>query len=487
MISNKLGNKAFRAVIWSALDRIFLTFFVFFIGIILARLLSPREFGLIGIVTFFIAISSQLIDGGFTQAIIRKDKATQTDYSTIFFFNIIIALFLYFILYLLAEDISIFFGESDLNLIIKYLGLILIFHSLGIVQQAKLTRKIDFKSQMKVSIFSSTFSGFLGLYLAYTGHGIWSLVWMQLSNRILMTLLLWVIIRWIPSIQFSFKSFNEMFSFGYKMMLSSLIYSINRNFHLFIIGKYISPTELGYYTRAEKFNQAPSEGLSAVIERVSYPTLSSIKDDSSKLSLAYKRIIKSSMFVTFPLMITLAFISNNLILTLIGSQWTPAIPYLQLLCFLGMLVPLHVSNLNLLKVVGRSDLFLKLEILKAFLSLPAFAVCLYIGVQEFIIAMIITSFLVFFLNSHLSGKYIEYSSFNQIYDLLPMFLVSILVGYVAFVSGNLLENNFHLEVQVVLLIQVLLVFILYLIINEILRFDDYLFIKRKIKQSISND
>jgi len=483
----KLSNRAFKAVIWSALDRIFLTFFVFFVGILLARLLSPKEFGLIGIVTFFIAIFSQLIDGGFTQAIIRKDRATQADYSTIFFFNLISAGLLYLILYLTSEDISVFFGEPDLNLIIKCSGLILIFHSLGIVQQAKLTRKLDFKSQMKISLISSILSGFLGLYLAFNQYGVWSLVLMQLSNRLLMTILLWILIKWIPSPTFSLESFKQMFSFGYKMMLSSLIYSANRNLHLFIIGKYISTSDLGYFTRAEKFSQAPSEGLSAVIERVSYPTLSSIKNNSSDLSVGYKRIIQTSMFITFPLMITLAFIADNVIITLIGSQWSQAIPYFQLLCFLGILVPLHVSNLNLLKVVGRSDLFLKLEILKAFLSLPAFAVCFYVGIREFIIAMIVTSFLAFFLNSYLSGRYVNYSSLNQLYDLSPMFIVSFLVGYSAFLVGNLVESIYSMETHTTLMVQIIFSLAIYFIVSELFRFKEYLYIKRKIKQVLTDE
>lgn len=480
MNSKKLSEKTFSALLWSAADRIFLTCFVFIIGIILARLLSPEDFGIIGLVSFFILLSRQFIDGGFTQAIIRKDVAEQSDFSTIFIFNILIGFLVYIILFLSSEHIAILFDEPILEDVIKVIGFIVIIDSLGVVQQAKLTRQIDFKSQTKISMVSSLLSSILGVWLAYNSFGLWSLVYMQLCNRILMNILLWYFTKWIPSLEFNLTSFKEMFSFGYKLLISSLIYTTNKNVHILLIGKYFSTADLGYYNRAEKFNQAPSEGISAVIERVTYPSLSSIKDNKHKLSRTYRRIVKSTMFITFAAMITLAAISDNLIVSLIGAKWIPVISYLQLLCFLGMLVPLHVINLNLLKVEGRSDIFLYLEIIKVALSIPAFLVCIYIGIEEFIIALIITSFLAFLLNSHLSGKLINYSSLNQLKDISPSFIVSLTIGFLVFVFGDYLAASFSFQAQIILFFQMILSVILFIVINELVKLDDYLYIKTKV-------
>lgn len=484
MVNLSFGEKTFTALLWSATDRFFLTVFVFIVGIILARLLTPEDFGIIGLVTFFIVLSRQFIDGGFTQAIIRKDVAEQVDYSTIFLFNILIGFLIYILLFFSSEYIAIFFNEPILVDVIKIIGIIIIIDSLGVVQQAKLTRKIDFKSQTKISMISSFLSSFLGILLAYNGYGVWSLVYMQFSNRLLMTLLLWYFTSWIPSLEFSVSSFKEMFSFGYKLLISSLIFTTNKNLHVLLIGKYSSTVDLGYYNRAEKFNQAPSEGISAAIERVTYSSLSSIKNNKQKLSKAYRRIIKSTMFITFTVMMFLSAVADNLILSLIGLKWFSVISYLQLLCFLGMLVPLHVMNLNLLKVAGRSDIFLYLEIIKIILSVPAFLVCIYIGIKEFIIALIITSFLSFILNSHLSGKLINYSSLSQLRDISPSFLLSLILGVLVFLIGDYLDTSFSFQTLTILSLQIVSAFVLFLTINEIIRLDDYLYIKTKITSKL---
>ncbi len=477
---NSLKQKTINGLTWSLIDNISRYGIQFIAGIILARLLTPKEFGLIGMIAIFIAISSSFVNSGFTQAIIRKRDATQTDYSTIFYFNITTSIIFYFVLFFASAAISNFFKEPKLVLIVKLLGLTLIFDSFAIVQRAKLTKRINFKLQTRVSVIASISSGIIGIIMAYAGYGVWSLVVKLLARHALTSLFLWIWNKWKPTLEFSIKAFKEMFSFGYKLLLSGLLNTAYQNIYLLIIGKFFSATELGYYTRADQFKKLPSQNITTVIQRVSYPVLSEMQNDIPKLKEAYRRLIKSTMLITFTLMLILAAVAKPLILTLIGEKWLPSVIYLQLLCFSGMLYPLHAINLNMLQVQGRSDLFLNLEIAKKILAVPAIIIGVYFGIQVMIIAMTFNSFIAFFLNSYYSGKLIGYSSLNQLKDILPSFLLAVFVGSVVFFTGYLLEipNLFKL------LIQIFLGIALSVGIAELLCFNDYLYLKEIISQHL---
>ena len=445
-----LRQKTLSGLKWSFADSFVNQGIQFLVGIILARLLSPSEFGLIGMITVFIAISQTFIDSGFTQALIRKNDCTQKDYSTVFYFNLLVGLVFYIILFFSAGTISNFYKEPQLLLLVRVLGINLLINAAGLIQRTILTKKINFKLQTKISIIASILSGIVAITMAYMGFGVWSLVCKTITQNILITLLLWLWNKWKPLLIFSFISFKEMFSFGSKLLLSGLIDTIYNNVYYLIIGKIFSAKELGYYTRADQFNKLPSSNLSSIIQRVSYPVLSKIQDDIVDLKKAYQKLIKSTMFVTFISMVGMAAMAKPLILTLIGTKWLPAVPYLQLLCFAGMLYPLHALNLNMLSVKGRSDLFLKLEIIKKLLAVPIITIGIFWGIKEMIVGLIINSFIEYFLDSYWSGKLVNYPVKEQVKDILPSFLLALFMGIIMALPAYLLSfyHDFILLIQI---------------------------------------
>jgi O-antigen/teichoic acid export membrane protein len=468
-----LKQKTVTGLFWSFIDSFASQGIQFIVGLILARLLSPREFGLIGILTIFIAISQSFIDSGFTSALIRKNNCTQNDYSTIFYFNIFVSIFSYLLLFLLSGSISLFFKEPMLKPLIQVLGIGLIFNSLGLIQRTILTKELNFKLQMRVSIIASIGSGILAVSMAYKGCGVWSLVALTLSRFGLSSVLLWVWSTWKPILIFSKKSFNELFSFGSKLLISGLIDTTYRNLYYFIIGKFFTAAELGYFTRADQFQALPSQNLYGVIAKVTFPVLSSIQKDLVKLKAAYKKLVKSTMLITFVLMIGLAAVAKPMILTLIGEKWLPAVIYLQMLCFVGMFYPLQALNLNMLQVQGRSDLFLRLEIIKKILAIPTILLGVFFGIKIMIFGMMVNTLIAYYLNSYWSGKFIGYSTLQQIKDIIPSFCLAALVGIVVFITGNILNFSDLFK----LIIQILLGALLTIGISEILHLEDFKFIK----------
>ena len=470
-----LKKRTVSGLTWSAVDNIAVNGIQFVVGIILARLLTPKEFGLIGMIIIFIAISRSITDSGFTQALVRKNNCKQVDYSTVFFFNIGVSFILYLILFLISGSVSNFFDEPKLELILKILGLTLIIDSFAIVQRARLTKRIDFKLQTKVTLVASISSGVIAIIAAYKGLGVWSLVIKLIIQQLMTSLFLWFWNKWRPSLEFSFRSFKEMFAFGYKLLISGLLNTLYKNIYLLIIGKFFSATELGYYTRADQFKRLPSENITTVIQRVTYPVLSTIQDDIPRLKNAYRQIIKSTMLISFFIMITLSAIARPLILTLIGEKWLPAVVYLQLLCFVGMSYPLHAINLNMLNVQGRSDIFLKLEIAKKILAVPVIVIGIMLGIKAMIIGMIFNSIVAFFLNSYYSGKLIGYSSFSQLKDVIPSFLFALIIGLIIFVTGELLK----VSSGATLIIQIVLSALLFFSFNELFKMKDYIYLKKE--------
>lgn len=428
MSSKSLKNKTINGVSWSLLDNIANYGISFVVGLILARLLSPEEFGILGMITVFIAISNTIVDCGFSNALIRKSDVSERDYNTVFYFNFLIGLVLYISLYACTPLISQFFHEPQLTPVTRVMCLVLIVNSLSIIQRTILVKNIDFKIQTKVSLISSVLSGMIGIGMAFTGYGVWSLVMQQLSRQVLQTILLWTYSKWRPRLEYSQQSFNELFGFGSRLLLSGIIDTIYRNIYYLIIGRFYSTGQLGQYTRAEQFNTIFSSNLTAIVQRVSYPVLSSIQNEPERLKQAYQRVIKSTMLVSFACMLGLAAVARPLIQILIGEQWLPAANYLQIICFSGMLYPLHAINLNILQVVGRSDVFLKLEIIKKIIAVIPITLGFFYGIEFMLWGSVGTSLIAYFLNCHFSARYIDYSVWEQIKDIMPAFLTSGVMG-----------------------------------------------------------
>jgi teichuronic acid exporter len=475
-----LKHKTVHGLFWNFLDNFSRLGIGFITGIILARLLTPREFGLVGMVTIFIAISQSIIDSGFTQALIRKKNCTQADYSTVFFFNLVIGILIYFILFLSTGLISDFFNEPKLNQIIPVIGLSIVINSLGLIQSTILTKKLNFKLQTKISVISTVVSGIIGIGMAYAGYGVWSLVFRAVSASLAGLTFLWLWNTWKPSWVFNYVSFREMFSFGSKLLVSGVIDKIYTNIYLLVIGKYFSAAELGYFTRANMFQRLPSENITKVIQRVSYPVLSSIKDDENRLRSGYQKLIKSTMLITFVLMIGMAASAKPMVLALVGDKWLPSVIYLQLLCFVGVFYPLHALNLNVLNVKGRSDLFLKLEIFKKILAIPVIAIGIYYGITEMIVAMIIASFISYFINSYYSGRLIQYNTLTQIKDILPSFLLALANGILIYLIGYFMKA----PTAVIYITQIFASIIFVVSLAELFMLKDYLYIKAIVKEKL---
>ncbi|MEG2278304.1 MAG: lipopolysaccharide biosynthesis protein [Odoribacter sp.] len=468
-----LKDKTINGAIWSLVDNVAGSGITFFVGLLLARLLSPEEFGVIGMLTIFIAISNSFVDSGFSNALIRKNNVREIDYNTVFYFNLFVGICCYILLFIASPAISRFFREPQLVAITRVLGLILIINALAIIQRTQFIKKIDFKTQTKVSVISSVSSGGIGIGMAFADYGVWSLVGQQLSRQLFNTLFLWIYSKWRPACEFSTGSFKEMFSFGSKLLFSGLLNTIYQNIYYLIIGRFYSADQLGQYTRAEQFNTIFSNNLTSVVQRVSYPVLSSIQDESERLKEAYRKIIKITMLVTFACMLGLAAMAKPLILVLIGEKWLPAVVYLQILCFSGMLYPLHAINLNILQVKGRSDIFLKLEIIKKMIGIVPILIGIFYGIEFMLLISVFISIIAYFLNSYYSAQLINYSVWFQIKDILPVFGVSL------FVAISMWALSFLSIANILLLpLQCFVGIILAIVIYEKLNLSEYLEIKQ---------
>lgn len=452
---------------WSFADNLANSGITFLVGIVLARLLSPEEFGVLGMITIFIVVSNTIIDSGFSNALIRKNNANHIDYNTVFYFNLLISVFLYVLLYSCAPLISSFFHEPSLVIITRVLGVVLIINSLSIIQRTLFVKKVDFKTQTKISLISSLSSGLGGIIMAYYGYGVWSLVFQQIVRQLVATILFWIYSSWRPLWEFSYYSFKELFGYGSKLLFSSLLDTLCNNIYYLVIGRYYSAYQLGQYSRAEQFNMI-SGNMIAVIQKVSLPVLCSIQDDDESLKKAYKKLIKLSMAITFSFMLCLAAIANPLIIVLIGEQWKDAILYLQIICFSGMIIPLHGINLNLLQVKGFSNLFLKLEIYKKIIIIIPIIVGVFYGVTAMLGVNVFVAFLSFILNSMYSKKIINYSTLEQLIDILPSFLISLLVALIVW-----FVNFWNLSAPITLFLQCNLCFFLNIYLHKIFRREIY--------------
>ena len=428
MAEQSLKDKTVKGVAWSGIDNVAHFGVAFVVSVVLARLLSPDDYGLIGIIAIFTAVCQTLINAGFTTALIRKKDATDDDYNTVFIVNLGMSLLLYSIIFICSPLISDFFNREELINLTRVSSLGMIIGALALVQQTRLTKRIDFKSQTKITITASLASGVVGIAMAFLGLGVWALVAQQLVAQLLRTILLWYVNKWIPRMQFSSVSFHELFGFGWKMMVSGLIDTVWKELYQDGVGKFYSPATLGQYTRAKQFSTLFSSNLTSVIQRVTYPVLSNIQDDKERMVSAYRRIIKTTMFITAVCMLFLGAISEPLLHCLIGPKWHEAATYLPLICLTGSTYPLHAINLNMLQVQGRSDLFLGLEVIKKIIAIGPLMVGAFVGIMPMLYTNIITTIIAYFLNSYYSGKFVGYSSWMQLKDIAPSYALATLMA-----------------------------------------------------------
>lgn len=459
-------------MLWSGADAFLSQGVSFLIGIILARLLSPDEYGLIGICLIFNVVLNGIVDSGFSTSLIRKKEIDSIDYSTMFYTNMGISIFLYLILFCISPLVADFFSRPQLTELIRVTGLVLIINALSIVQVTVLTKRLDFKTKTKASLFAAVSSGLIGILMAYMGYGVWALVGQHLLKQILFTAVLWFCNRWYPMWAFSKTSFDYMWGFGWKLLLSGLLNNAWNQLYQLVVGKFYSPATLGQYTRSKEYAGIFSSNLTLIIQRVSYPVLSELQDDQQKMLSAYRKVIRMTMFVTTVCMISLAAVSEPLILSLIGPKWYEASTYLPLICISMSLYPLHAINLSILQVMGRSDIFLYLEIIKKVFSIIPILVGVYVGIYSMLCASIIIGVVNLYVNSWYTGKKLGYTFFRQLLDIAPFYALSFIVAIAVYFLKYL-----PLEEWVILSFQLVLGCFVFILLCELSKMSEYVELK----------
>lgn len=419
-----LRDRAVSGVKWSFVDRSVQMVLEFIIGIVLARLLSPAEFGLIGMLTIFLALSEIMVDSGLSQALIVKTNCTNKDYCTIYYTNVIIGLLSYIALYAISAPVSVFFNQPELTLLLRVLGINTIINSFGIVETTIYTKQINFKIQTKISFIASLLSGIIGIVMAIMGMGVWSLVYRQIIRNVIRVFLLHFYSTWRPALLFSIQSLRESFSFGSKLLFVSVLNVAFNNVYSIAIGKFFRVEDLGLYTKAKQFKDIPVQYIDGTVLRVSYPLLASISDDENQLINAYSKYIKLSFFVTALAMAWLFVSANEVIMLLLGEQWSQSALYLRPLCLVGMIYPLHTINQNIFKIKRRTDLFVYLELIKKSFTVFSVIVGVLWGLTAMLYMMVLNSIVSYVLTTQFTGRIVAFTLWKQLKSILPTALFS---------------------------------------------------------------
>lgn len=468
-MSESLKNKTVKGTVWSTLERFSVQGIHFLVMILMARILTPADYGIVGMLAIFIAVSQSLVDSGFSQALIRKQDRSEIDNSTVFYFNIAVGIGMYLILFFSAPLIADFYNEPLLVPITRAIGLSVVFNSLAVVQRALLTVSLDFKTQAKASFIGAIVSGAIGITMAYTGFGVWAIVWQQLSNLAVVTVLLWILSHWKPIWAYSWNSFKELFGFGSKLLASGLLDTVFRNLYLIVIGKFFKASDIGYYTRAHQFTDFASSNITGIFQRVTYPVLCTIQDDDTRLRDVYRRLLKTSAFIIFPLIMGMAGVAKPMIISFLTEKWLFSAILIQILCFSQMWYPVHAINLNLLQVKGRSDLFLKLEIIKKMVTVVILCITIPLGLIAMCIGTIVSSLISLIINTYYTGKLIHLGFFKQMKDLLPTLLLSITTGTAVYLTVTYIPMNSWLALAVGVIEGI----VLYAALAKLLRFSEF--------------
>lgn len=439
---NALRKRAFKGVIWSAVERFSVQFIQFIISIILARILLPSDFGLIAIVMIIINVLQTINETGFGAALINKQSRDELDFSTVFVLNIFLGFFLYTVLYILAPSISIFFKQPQLTHLSRLIGLNLIITSFVVVQRTKLMIKVDFKTQAKASFISVVISGIVGIYTAYNGFGAMALVIQSLLNNALNTLLIWTFVKWKPKLQLSFNRLKSLFDFAYKLILARLINTVFEEAYSFAIGKVYTPEQLGYFNRAKSFQTLSSNNIAGIVQRVSTPILCEVQNDHNQLSNILIKFITSTAFIVYPLLFGMFVLAKPLVSVLLTDKWLPAAGMLKILCPVGLFYVISTFNRNVFNATGRTDWALKTEIMKKIIFIGIIIFSIYFGFKALLISQIVIAIIEFVVDTHYTQKQIGITPIQQLKSLNGIILASFAMALLVGISTYFIENNF---------------------------------------------
>lgn len=434
MSKENLRHKTKVGIYWQFFSQLATYGMQFIIGVVMARMLSPEDYGITALPAVFIAIAQVFVESGFTSALIRKDECTEKDLATSLYYSLIVGLLCYGVLYFMSPCIADFYDIPILTKLTRVTALVFLISPLTTPQQVILNRRVDFKTIARVSIANKLLSGVVGIYAAYIGFGLWALVIANLTSALLLFVFNWMAVRWFPKEGWSTESFKYLWGYGGKVLLTFLIDRIYINITPIVVGKYYSTSDLGTYNRAHQYAQLPSQQITGVVQQVTFPILSKIKHDDNKLEVNYRKILRVTAFVVFPIMFLMAVLAEPFIILLVTERWAACIPYLRLMCFWLMWLPIHSLNLNLLLIKGRSDLFLRLEIIKKIVGLSIMAITLPMGIMSFIVGSIINSIISLFINTYYTGKLIHIGFLKQMLDIAPILVLCVVMAVFSYIT-----------------------------------------------------
>lgn len=421
----EIKDKTIAGLKWSVIERFSLQITTFVIGLIMARLLSPSDYGVIGMLSIFLAISQTFIDSGFGNALIRRLNNKDIDFCTVFYFNIVVSTVCYLLLFILAPYIADFFNYPLLKNVLRVVPINLFISSLNAVHIAKFTIAVDFKTLAKCSLISTILSGIAGILMAYNGLGVWALVFQQVIHTVITTLAIWHYSRWRPRLAYSWQSFHELFSYGSKLLMAGLLHTVYNNLSSLVIGKFYTPKDLGNYSRGDGFASLACSNITGVLQRVTFPIFAKLQNDDEHLIHVYRKYISFTSMVIFFVMVLLAALSKPLIIFLLTDKWEGAVIYSQILCFAWMFDHICAMNLNILQVKGRSDLFLRLEIIKKSISFAILLSAIPFGVLAICVSRVVYTQIAVIINTYYTGKVFRLGYFVQVKDFGKYLLVSL--------------------------------------------------------------
>ncbi len=473
-MADNLKKKTLSGVVWSSIHKMAIVLLGFISGIVLARLLTPHDYGVIGMLTIFLAVSQTFIDGGFGSALIQKKRPTNEDYSTILYWNLALSFFLYILLYACAPAVARFYNLSLLCDVLRVEGLVLIINAARIVQRNQLRKQLQFKKIAIINVLSNVIGLALTIYWAWKGWGVWALVAQQLVISLLTTSLYWATAKWKPSLVFSKKSFMELFSFGGFILLSNLFNTLCNNIQPLLIGKVYNSSTLGFYSKARSTESYPSTFLSSVLSQVSYPVLSEAQNDKMRIISILKKFIGASSFTTFPLMLLLILLAKPIFILLYTEKWLPCVPYFQLLCIAGIAISLQNINYYAVAAIGKSKEIMKWTIVKRVSGLVLTIAGLWLfGIYGLIVGSVITAWLIYIINAIMVSKYVGYTNWQQLKDIMPILLSSFTAFIVTYFIGNLLPWSDYF----ISFIQFIIFTTIYLAISISFKIEAYTFTK----------
>lgn len=439
---SELRNKTKFGLYWSAAGHLINRGMQFVFGIVLANLLSPDAYGVVGMLSIFVCIVKLFVDCGFSQSLIRKQDRKQIDFSTEFFFNIVVGFIGYLVLFIASPFIASFYNMPILSPVLKVVGLGVIINSLCVVQSSQFAIRLDFKTPAKLSMITQLTTGCVGILLAYYGWGVWALVLQQLAGSVLYAILVWYLAGWKPTFEFSKESFKYQWNFGSKVLASNMIQQVYDNLYPLVIGKFFSARSLGLYSRAQAFAFFPSTNISSIINSVVFPILSKINQEVDRVISIYRKMIKATAFLVFPMMLGLAAVASPLIKILLNEEWFPCITYLRLLCLALIWQPLSSIHLNTIKVIGRTDVVLKLEIMKRGAGLLSIFGAIPYGVTGMCIGFDIFYIYCFTLNTYFVSRTLGVKFLTQVKDILPILLNAVIMAVLVYLTTLVFDNIF---------------------------------------------